>query len=57
MHLEVEKHHEQISETVMLSSVAQKYLVSGRVVVVKSQSVSLFPQLEHVDLLPSPDKM
>lgn len=38
MHLEAEKLHEQISETVMPSSVAQQHLTPGRVVVVKSQS-------------------
>lgn len=38
MHLEAEKHHKQIYETVMNSSVAQDYLKPGRVVVVKSQS-------------------
>lgn len=43
LHFEAEKHHNQIYEIVMNSSAAQEYLKPGRVVVVKSQLVSLFP--------------
>lgn len=42
MHAEAEEHSEQISKAVMQSSVAQQFLTPGRVVVVKSQSVSYF---------------
>lgn len=42
MHAEAEEHNEQISKAVMQSSVTQPFLTPGRVVVVKSQSVSYF---------------
>lgn len=37
---EAEKHNTEILEAVMQSSVAQQFLTPGRVVVMKSQSVS-----------------
>ena len=40
MHAEAEEHNEQISKAVMQSPVVPKFLIPGRVVVVKSQSVS-----------------
>ncbi|PPD69482.1 hypothetical protein GOBAR_DD33644 [Gossypium barbadense] len=42
MRAEAEAHSEQISKAVMQTSAAQKFLTPGRVVVVKSQSVSSF---------------
>lgn len=42
MYTEAEQHSNQILETVMQSSAAQQFLTLGRVVVVKSQSVSYF---------------
>lgn len=40
MYSEAEKYNNQITEAVMLSSSALQFLTQGRVVVVKSQSVS-----------------
>lgn len=41
LYSEAEKYNAEISEAVMRSPASQQYLVTGRVVVVKSQSVSL----------------
>lgn len=41
MYLEAEKLGDYVSETVMQSNAAQRFLTPGRVVVVKSQSVSV----------------
>lgn len=41
-YLEAEKYSNQITETVLQSSVSQPFLMPGRLVVVKSQSVSCF---------------
>jgi len=40
MYIEAEKYLNQITEGIMQSNAAQQFLVPGRVVVVKSQSVS-----------------
>lgn len=40
MYSEAETHRKEILEAVMQSTVAQKFLTAGRVVVMKSQSVS-----------------
>ena len=40
MYLEAEKHNSEISEAVMQTDTAREFLTPGRVVVVKSQSVS-----------------
>lgn len=45
MHSEAEKYNKEISEAVMQNSVAQHFLTLGRVVVVKSQSVSPYTWL------------
>jgi antiviral helicase SKI2 len=42
MHLEAGMYNEKITEAVMQSSSIQQFLTVGRVVVVKSQSVSFF---------------
>lgn len=42
MYFEAEKNINQISETVMQSPAVQQFLTPGRVVVVKSQSVSYY---------------
>ena len=42
MYFEAEKHGNQVLEAVMQSSAAQQFLTQGRVVVVKSQSVSYY---------------
>lgn len=54
MYLEAERHNNEILGAVMQSSTAQHFLTPGRVVVVKSQSVSLVTWFMHLYLFCPP---
>lgn len=50
LYAEAEKNSNQISEAVMQSSAIQQFLTPGRVVVVKSQSVSVYENI-HINVI------